>query len=191
MAKAYVDPNREDYVILEDVTLQRDWSRFGGSVNARGYIEHYMHIALEDDVIAQFLTDNGYPVKIWVKKNDPEAAPEKHMKVFLPYNDDPKKAWLTPIIKMFRVDGSGEGVTITKDNVGELDSCVVDHANVTLRKFNGRTPLGQEYVHAQLVYAEFYISGQKVARTDYVPPYANRQDAPVEGGQNPNDDLPF
>lgn len=189
MAKAYIDPNREDYINLEDVTLQRDWSRFGGAVNARGYTEYYMHIALQDDDIAQFLTDNGYPVKIWIKKNDPEAAPEKHMKVFLPYNDDPKKAWLTPIIKMYNTSG-GEGVTITRDNVGLLDSCVVDHMNVTLRKFNGRTPLGQEYTHAQLVYAEIYVSGQRQARAEYVPAYV-KQDAPVESGQDPKDDLPF
>lgn len=189
MAKAYVDPNREDYINLEGVTLQRDWSRFGGAVNARGYTEYYMHIALNDDEIAQFLTDNGYPVKIWIKRNDPESAPEKHMKVFLPYNDDPKKAWLTPVIKMYNVNG-GEGVTITRDNVGMLDSCVVDHANVTLRKFNGRTPLGQEYVHAQLVYAEFYVSGQRQSRSEYVPAYAAKQDT-VEAGQSPNEELPF
>lgn len=188
MAKAYIDTTntnqRDEYIVLEDVQLQRDWSRFGGAMNPNGRMQHYLEIAITDPEVAQFLTDNEYPVKVWVPNREGEnSVAETHMKVMLPYDDDPRKAWLTPVIKTFNVNG-GEGVDITRDTVGELDSCDIDHVNMRLRKFKGKNMLGGEYVHAQLVYGEFYISGKKEnSRANLA--------APIEGAQSPTDDLPF
>lgn len=188
MAKAYIDTTntnqRDEYIVLEDFQLQRDWSRFGGAMNPNGRMQHYLEISITDPEVAQFLTDNEYPVKVWVPNREGEnSVAETHMKVMLPYDDDPRKAWLTPVIKTFNVNG-GEGVDITRDTVGELDSCDIDHVNMRLRKFKGKNMLGGEYVHAQLVYGEFYISGKKEnSRANLA--------APIEGAQSPTDDLPF
>lgn len=189
MAKAYIDTratnDRDLYIILENVTMQGDWSRFGGQVNANGKMQHFCEVHIDDPAVAQFLKDNDFPVKIWVPKNSPDAEPQTHMKVMLPYDDNPSKSWLTPAIKLFNMQSIGSsGVDITKDNVAELDKVRIDHANLRLRYYKGRTPLGQDYVHAQLVYGEFYTSGEKMnTRTDLT--------APIESGQNPNEDVPF
>lgn len=188
MSRAYIDTTntnqRDEYVVLEDFKLQRDWSRFGGQTNPSGRLQYYMEIAITDPEIAQFLTDNEYPVKVWVPNRDnQESVPETHMKVMLPYDNDPRKAWLTPVIKTFNVNG-GEGVDITRETVAELDNCDIDHVNMRLRKFKGKNMLGGEYVHAQLVYGEFYITGKKENSR------ANLS-APIEGAQSPKDDLPF
>ena len=190
MAKAYFDPSRPDYINIEDVKLQRDWSRFGGAIDPNGNKSYYFHIAIDDEDIANFLADNDFPIKMWIPKNSENPVPEKHMKISLPYNDDPSKAWLTPVIHMYNVDG-GEAVDITKENVGLLDDCIVDHANITVRKYVGKTRMGVEFKKAQLVFADFYISGKKVGGGNYVPPYMRAVKHAPEAGQNPNDDLPF
>lgn len=185
--KAYFDPNRPDFINIEGAKLQRDWSKFGGTTNTRGGMDYYFEIALDDENVANFLIENDYPVKIW---NPKDKDPETHMKIALKYSDDPSKAWLVPTIKMFSLgSGNKEGVDITRENVNLLDTSVVDHCDITFRKYSGKTPMGQEYVQAQLVYGNFYVTGTKTDGGAYRPSYVG---TPVEPAQTPkDDDLPF
>lgn len=182
---AYVNSRRDDYIEIVDAKVKSDWSHFGGEYNDRGETIHYIELDLDDDV-ADFLNENDFNVRQWVPKDD-QKAPVKHLKVRLPYySPETKKDWLNSKVYIVSVNNPSVKTPLDVEMWKDLDEAVIDHANLTIRLYKGKTRTGTPFKTAQLVTGTFYTSGTRTR--DYEPDYDRDHQTPVV---DKDSDLPF
>lgn len=182
---AYV--NSRGNVEIVDAEVLADWSHFAGELNERGERVHYIELKLSDDV-ADFLNGEDFNVRMWVPKDD-QKSPVKHLKVRLPwYEPNTNKDWLNSKVNLVSRDKPTVKTRLDHDMWEELDKSIIDHANVTIRLYKGKTRTGTPFKTAQLIIGTFYISGSR--SNEYEPDYEKASPAskaqPIE-----DDDRPF
>ena len=183
--KAYRNSNREDFIEIVDAKIKEDWSHFGGEYNDRGETVHYIELELDDDT-ADFLNENDFNVRIWVPK-DEMKPPVKHLKVRLPfYTPETRKDWLNSKIYLVSSSTPNNKTALDVEDWKMLDESVIDHANIQLRLYKGKTRTGTPFKTAQLVTGTFYTSGTRA--NDWEPDYDRDHQTPTA---DKNDDLPW
>ena len=173
---AYKNSRREDYIEIIDAKVKSDWSHFGGENNDRGETVHYIELEL-DDATADFLNENEFNVRMWVPK-DNQKDPVKHLKVRLPfYLPETNKDWLNSKVYIVSMDKPTVKTPMEHGMWKELDDSIIDHANLILRLYKGRTRTGTPFKTAQLVTGTFYTSGTRVR--DFEPDYDRDHQTPT------------
>lgn len=191
--KIYKVEQNPNFVVIENAKIIGRWSDFGGVQHKdnRGNPDHYFEINFTDeDQAADELLEMGYNVKIYIPKNnpDPDAKPVRHLNVKMIYRDS--QPWLAPKVHMVTTAKSTE---LSNETIGALDDAIIEYANVTLRLHEWEY-MGRTGATAQLVDADFYVSGSR----SYQPAYRPQPEmfagtvSNTEPNQTPNeDDLPF
>lgn len=135
---------RVDNIVIDGAKI---WARnFAGKAdkfNAAG--NRNFNLWLEDD-LAKKLEADGWNVKHYTPKTDPDAEPKPFLKVALNYNYIPPK--------VYRVSGNNK-VLLDEDNIGTLDWEEITNVRIVIRPYqwevNGREGI-KAYV--KTMYAE-------------------------------------
>lgn len=162
---------RVNNIVLEGARI---WARnFAGKeqkFNPAG--QRNFNVWLDED-LAKDLAADGWNVKYYIPKNDPDAPARPFLKVSLSFDYFPPK--------IFRVGGNGKPVPLDEVSVSTLDWEEIVNVDITIRPYcwevNGKTGI-KAYVKTMYVVVEEDAFESKYAQEDSFPTADNGMEAP-------------
>ena len=137
--------NKVDNIMIDGARIwARNFAGKEGRFNAAG--DRNFNVWLEPD-LAEKLKADGWNVKYYIPKSDPDADPRPFLKVAVSYRFFPPK--------VYRVSSDNKRILLDEDNVGTLDWEEINKVRLIIRPYswevNGRTGI-KAYV--KTLYAE-------------------------------------
>lgn len=134
-----------DNIIIEGARIwARNFTGKEGKFNAPG--DRNFNVWLEPD-LAEKLRSDGWNVKSYIPRTDPDAEPRFFIKVSVSYRNVPPK--------VYRVNSNNKRVQLDEDTIGTLDWEEIKNVNLIIRPYswevNGRTGIK---AYLKTLYAE-------------------------------------
>lgn len=118
---------------------------------------------------AERLRRDGWPVKEWVNKYDPDAQPEPYIDIKVNFHVNPRTGQLEPHV--FSCVNK-KAVPLDEEMAKELDDDVIVDAHLVINPYYS-TVQGQEYLSAYLNTGYFDIDPESNREYTYEDPFAN------------------
>lgn len=165
-----------DNIVIDGARIwARNFTGKEGKFNAAG--DRNFNVWIDPD-LARKLEADGWNIKTYIPRSDPEAEPRPFLKVSVSYRVFPPK--------IYRVGSNGKRVPLDEDSVGTLDWEEIKNIRLIIRPYNwevnGRSGI-KAYV--KTLYAE-------IEEDPFEKEYEEKEDAPfLDMPSGTNEEVPF
>lgn len=142
----------------------RNFSGEPGRYNRKG--DRSFVTRIDDADMAKKLREDGWNIREYIRKDDPDADPVYQLQVAVRFNDYPPKVVMIC---------DGVQTRLDEEMVGELDTAIITEADIDIRPYHWQLDDGREGIKAYLQTGYFTIENQD----PFAAKYAN-EETPVD-----------